>query len=584
MRGFLRRHRWALIAVAIVIAAGTVVLYLSISPRYSARASVWLDHRLDNDVSARGEDADRASVAARRNTELRFLTSPDIAARVVDKLGLASVRGIGQPDRRSATGTTDGRQRAITALVDGTSIKATGASYAVVVNFTGIDPVVATAVVNQIVDQYVTFRREAEQRDGAVAQLRAEIAEARVERIRTAAAANAFRVAVRAFGDDGRSRRLRAEIARLPREVRTADELNGLGAADAATSRRLAQLRALAGQMAREDTSIRRRNERRQAALDAAADTARRRHVALEADLRRVMATRPQSAGAYVIARAAVPRTSDFPQPWVIALGGLVAALAALVAAAVARQRLHSPVRARRQAERILGIPVIGVVPDTASVLDRRDAWITPIDLVVANNTSSFRAAFRTMLAGLGVGRGEESPRSIVVSSAVAEEGKTTVAIGLARSAALAGLRVLLIDCDLRLPAASRLLLRNHPVGLVDVLEGKAELRDAVVKDTAGGAWVLGTSQEGGVPDGLVSSEAMMNLIRQASGSYDLIVLDAAPALALAEVATLASFADLTLMIARWRTTPRQATRLAISTLRDAGAKVDALVLTRVGS
>ena len=166
----------------------------------------------------------------------------------------------------------------------------------------------------------------------------------------------------------------------------------------------------------------------------------------------------------------------------------------------------------------------------------------------------------------------------------MAEEGKTTVAIGLARSAALAGLRVLFIDCDVRLPAASRLLIRDYKFGLVDVLDGTVELRDAVIQDTPSGAWVLGSSKEGSVPNGLVGSEAMMNLIRQASGSYDLIVLDAAPALALAEAATLASFADLTLMIARWRTTPRRATRLAITTLRDAGAKVDALVLTRVGS
>ena len=632
MMGTLRRHGRALVAVMVLVGAATLALYLSLSPRYSAKASLWLDHRLDNDVAAGGGTSSPASVATRRNTEIRFLTSPDIAARVVDKLGLASVRGIGQPDRRPAVPNDEGRQRAITTIVEGAKVKATGASYAVVVNFAAFDPVVATAIANQLVDQYVVFRREAEQHNKAVVQLRSEIGIARDEMIRATAAASAFKAAAQAFARDERSQRLRDEVASLRAELRT-ERRNGAANSGPAAARMVAVLRRLRAQLAQlsaersarergkeatpsddttdarivelrrriayarrqirnraaeqlieEDDALRRRNAEQQRTLDSAAREATRRHVSLQQDLRRMVVVRPSSAGAYVIARATVPSTRDFPQPWVFAVGGLLAALTAAGLTVLFRERLTSGVHTRRTAERKLGIPVIGMVPDTSSVIDPRDAWITPIDLIVAENTSSFRTAFRSILLGLGIGRGEESPRSIVVSSAVAEEGKTTVAIGLARSAALAGMRVLFIDCDVRLPAASRLLARDQTAGLIDVLEGTVELKEALSRDTPSGAWVLSTKEGGPTANGLVSSEAMMNLIRQASASYDLVVLDAAPALALAEAATLASFADMTLMIARWRTTPVQATRLAIDTLRDAGAKVNALVLTRVGA
>ncbi len=638
LMGTLRRHGWALVAVVVLIGAGTLALFLALPPRYSAKASVWLDHRLDNDVAAGGGSSPGASVATRRNTEIKFLTSPNIAARVVDKLGLAAVRGIGQPDRHQAISNSEGRQRAVAALVDGARVKATGASYAVVVNFAATDPVVATAIVNQLVDQYVTFRREPEQHNKAVAQLRRDVGIARDEMIRTAAAASAFKAAVKAFERDEQSRRLRDEVASLRAELRTERGRNDPASPDLTAAERTAELRNLraqlarlsaerpatrapgraqvpntaaadaravelerriantrrqitsvamlvaAGQLGEDDEALARRNVEQQRVLDSAAQAAARRHSSLDGSLQRLVVARPASAGAYVIARAAVPRERDFPEPWVFAVGGLLAAVAAAAATVLFRERLTSAIHTRRAAERKLGIPVIGVVPDTAAVLDARDAWINPIDLIVAENTSSFRMAFRSILLGLGIGRGEESPRSIVVSSAVAEEGKTTVAIGLARSAALAGMRVLFIDCDVRLPAASRLLVRHPNNTLVDVLEGKVELKDALSRDLPSGAWVLGSREGGPAVNGLVGSDEMMQLIRQASASYDLVVLDAAPALALAEAATLASFADMTLMIARWRKTPVRATRLAVDTLRDAGAKVNALVLTRVGA
>ena len=300
-------------------------------------------------------------------------------------------------------------------------------------------------------------------------------------------------------------------------------------------------------------------------------------------DVRRTEEARPTPGGAHVIARAAIPSTPEFPRPWPFAAVGMLAALATGGAVAFVREARVPGFRTRAAAERRLGLPVIGMVPDT-SVVPGAAASSTHLgDLVLSHRQSPFAAAFRSIHVGLGLGRGGDSPRSVAISSAVAAEGKTTVSIGLARSAALAGLRVLLIDCDMRLPAASRALAPQAEAGLADVLGGKVELKHALIRDIPSGAWVLAARPDGqAAAAGLVGSDAMERLLARVAGDYDLIVLDAAPALALAETAALARLADTVLLVARWRVTPVGATRLAFETLRDAGAKVSALALTRV--
>ena len=87
-----------------------------------------------------------------------------------------------------------------------------------------------------------------------------------------------------------------------------------------------------------------------------------------------------------------------------------------------------------------------------------------------------------------------------------------------------------------------------------------------------------------GDPSGLLSSRAMPDLVAELIRNFDLIVLDTAPALALAETRVTARLADCVLLVARWRTTPTGAVQLASSLLTRAGAPVTAVALTRIGA
>jgi polysaccharide biosynthesis transport protein len=225
-------------------------------------------------------------------------------------------------------------------------------------------------------------------------------------------------------------------------------------------------------------------------------------------------------------------------------------------------------------------VPDLGKLPGAG----RGDAQrAEPIDYLFNDPRSPFNAAFRSIHASLRLGSGAQAPRSVAVSSALPEEGKTTVSICLARSAALAGLRVVLVDCDGRRPAASRALAAHVTSGLVEVLEGSIAARQAMLRDTPSGAWVLAHSSDRPASNDLIGSDAMAALIAQLTRDFDLVVLDTAPALALAEARGVAAMADKVILVARWRSTPIQATRIALDMLRQSGSQVAGIALTLVG-
>lgn len=626
------------------VAALTLASYAMVPRRYVANGSVWLD----NSIAGNTAQA-QANPALGRNTELRVLTSNDIAAQVVDTLGLARVRGVGQPADGSAIGVEEGRRRAIQAVVDGLETETNGGSYAVAVRYASGDPVLATGILNQVLDRYVAFRQTGGARARERELLREETDRAHDEVIRAEAAIAAVRSATNP-PDEEESARIRAEIDALDGQLRSAlrdqriarrsasrsadaaqsgdssPELARLnteraeliqrvgtvhpdvvaidrqiaelirsspsssgGRSDAAVDPRAVRNRveAIRADRARAEAALR-VNERAVSRLDRLsreARTARNKYASLLERYRKLAAPLPAGqGGAYVITRASVPTAPAFPNGPTFILLGTLAALLAAAAAVVYRELVAGGFRTRRHVENKLGIPVIGMVPDLTRLPGARagDGRADPIDYLFADGRSPFNAAFRSIHAGLRLGSGSHSPRSVAVSSALPDEGKTTVSICLARSAAMAGLRVVLVDCDVRHPAATRALTAHVENGLIEVLAGTISVREALLRDTPSGAWILGHRSEGTGSDDLIGSAAMENLIAGLAREFDLIVLDTPPALALAEARGVAAMADSVLLVARWRKTPVEATRIALDQLSRAGANVTAAVLSLV--
>jgi capsular exopolysaccharide synthesis family protein len=195
---------------------------------------------------------------------------------------------------------------------------------------------------------------------------------------------------------------------------------------------------------------------------------------------------------------------------------------------------------------------------------------------------SAFAEAFRVLRTTILFAAGQPKTQVVAVTSALPGEGKTTISLCLARVAALSGQRVLLIDCDLRRRSLKEVLDIEPPVGLLQVLSGEASWRQAIYLDEASGMCVLPVSGSGFTPKEIFGAEDMSRLVSDLRGSFDLIVLDCAPVLAVAETRVAAARADCVVVVSRWQKTSMRAVRSALQQLSDAGANVRGVALNGV--
>ena len=313
-------------------------------------------------------------------------------------------------------------------------------------------------------------------------------------------------------------------------------------------------------------------------AMQREADAAR---TLLQAVLERVQQTAQQTAiekpDARVISVAMPPGAPSYPRT--------VPMLAAAVAFAVFLGLLLVYVlelsdrtfRSGEDLRAVLGVPGLALIPQ----LGRRQLGrLRAVDYAVQRPFSPFAEQLRALRAALWLGASQ--PKVVAITAARPGEGKTTVALSLARCAALSGERVMVLDCDVRQPGIGTLLGVQHGAGLVDYLQGRAALADIVRRDPESGLDALTTGAVDAGSLGLFVADGMQALLRQLRETYTLVVLDAPPAIAMADARIVARLADATLLCVRWRDTPHSVVRNAVDLLEDAGATVIGAVLTRV--
>lgn len=289
-----------------------------------------------------------------------------------------------------------------------------------------------------------------------------------------------------------------------------------------------------------------------------------------------------EQADARIISRASIPAAPSSPKLLLYLLLGLVLGGGAGLAAAIIAENLDAGVGTAEDLERRLGLPVLGSIPLAASVVEPADRAVPPIDLVVKRPLSAFAEAFRAMRAAINHSVQGPGGRVVVLTSPLPGEGKTTAAIALARVSAQAGLRVLLLDGDLRRRGATRALGLHGGPGLVEALRGEAALEAVLTRDAASGVQTLTLSNHAPVGEDLFGSAAMDALMIRLRSSFDLILMDAPPVLAVADARTLAARGDAVILLARWRRTPARAVADAARLLHQSGASLLGVALTQV--
>ena len=170
----------------------------------------------------------------------------------------------------------------------------------------------------------------------------------------------------------------------------------------------------------------------------------------------------------------------------------------------------------------------------------------------------------RMLRSGIMMADVDDPPKIIQVTSSVPSEGKTTVALSLAVSAAASGLNVLFIDADLRHPSASRFLELHKQPGLVDVLSGNVELRNAVKYIDDSKIWVLSAGEKTQNPTDLLASDRMKTLISMSKNTFDIVVIDSAPVGPVIDPVVVSHSVDKVVFVVRWASTAREVVQQSV--------------------
>ena len=289
---------------------------------------------------------------------------------------------------------------------------------------------------------------------------------------------------------------------------------------------------------------------------------------------------------ARIVSLAKTPSKASYPKKGTNFAVGLMLAIAAGLGAAVLADALDSGLTTAEDVERELDVPYLGSIPTAASTLDapkaKEHAKTSAIDLVVENPLSSFSEAFRNLRASLLYARVGETVKVILVTSSLPGEGKTTTSIALARTMALAGARVVVVDCDLRQRSVMRVLPGDPKAGLLEVLNGTVSLEQALIHDAPSGAMILPLIRSVYTPKDVFGTSAMKSLLSALRQHFDIVILDTAPVLPIADTRVLASQADVVVLLVRWRKTPNKAAQAALRLLTSVNAYVAGAALTQV--
>jgi capsular exopolysaccharide synthesis family protein len=269
------------------------------------------------------------------------------------------------------------------------------------------------------------------------------------------------------------------------------------------------------------------------------------------------------------------PNGQSSPRPKLdVALGAFLGLIVG-IGWALVDDRLDDSLRGRDDLEETMGLPVLAAIPKVDSWKNRES-----IKLVAIQEPRSPTAeAYRTLRTNVMVAAARHDVKTILISSALEGEGKSTTAANLAVVLAQSGKRVVLVSADMRKPRLHEFFGLENDRGLAEILTHKMPAWEGLQESGVENLWIFTSGQVADAPAELLTSDRMIDFISERREVVDFIVIDSPPLLAVADGLELAARVDGVLYVADAEHTPRGALKEARRQLEWVGARVLGAVL-----
>jgi polysaccharide biosynthesis transport protein len=279
------------------------------------------------------------------------------------------------------------------------------------------------------------------------------------------------------------------------------------------------------------------------------------------------------SSNVSIVDRAETPRLPVWPRPLLIVAGCLLAGLAAAAGLVFVREHLNDAVRSPEEMAAKLGVAVVGSTPLLPSSTTPSEELDKP--------RSPLSEAYYAIRTSLELSSASGLPKTMLFTSSVASEGKSTSAYAIARDFAKIGRKVLLIDADMRKPTQHQLTGVSNAAGLANLLAQQSSRAEVTQSSGFAGLDVIPTGPAPLNPAELLASVGLKTLLDDLMRDYDLVVIDAPPVMGLADAPTLAALVDATIIVVQANRAYRGQAKASVRRLRAARANLLGGILTK---
>jgi capsular exopolysaccharide synthesis family protein len=277
-----------------------------------------------------------------------------------------------------------------------------------------------------------------------------------------------------------------------------------------------------------------------------------------------------------ILARSYLPNAPFSPDHSRHGMFGLFVGLALGVGLAFTRERLDQRIRGRHELERQFGLPLLTVVPRA----HRQGRKGEPV--VLSEQSSDVPEAYRILRARLLAARSGPEVKSLLITSSLPAEGKSTTALNLGIALGQANSRVVLVAGDLRNRSLEQLFPSDNGSGLTRILLTGTRVSEELTWTGFNGLWLLPGGPIRHDPQKLMVSSGMGDVMAELKATYDFVVLDTTPVLGLADALVLAPLVDEVLFVVDPKRASRDEIDEAIHQLTSVGASIVGVVLNNV--
>ncbi|GGZ66467.1 GumC family protein [Paraglaciecola chathamensis] len=285
-----------------------------------------------------------------------------------------------------------------------------------------------------------------------------------------------------------------------------------------------------------------------------------------------------ESANARMLDLAVPPGSPSKPKKGLIIAAAFIVSLGFGVFLALAMDALNSGIRSVEDVERKLGQRMLGLIPWEAHSKKKNLAIRHFFD----GKHHSFSEAVRTLRTSLQLLNIDKPSKTILVTSSVPKEGKSTVSINLAFAMGQLS-KVLLIDTDLRRPTlASQFSLPGFQPGIANLISGTHTLEECIVTDEMSGIDLICAGTVPPNPQELLASDSFKALMQDLKGRYEHIIVDSAPTQAVSDAIVVSKVCDSVVYVVKADSTSDKLISNGLSRFLQVGHRVDGVVLNQV--